>query len=89
MPLATKLKVTCTYTLIVALFLVQSVAALDSDHVTMPPPTEIPEELKSYYTSLTLKPMDFLFWLPDCLWDGEKSAWLLFHIDSSLTLPPL
>ena len=51
---------TCTHTLIVALFLVQSVAALDPDHVTMPPPAEIPEELKNYYASLTMEPSDIL-----------------------------
>ena len=38
----------------------QSVAALDPDHVTMPLPAEILEELWSYYASLTLGPSDIL-----------------------------
>ena len=38
----------------------QSVAALDPDHVTMPLPPEISEELWSYYASLTMGPSDIL-----------------------------
>ena len=38
----------------------QCVAALLPGGVTMPPPAEIPVELRSYYTSLTLEPSDIL-----------------------------
>ena len=43
-----------------ALFLMQRVAALVPGGVTMPPPAEIPVELRSYYASLTLEPSDIL-----------------------------
>ena len=38
----------------------QCVAALLPGGVTMPPPAEIPVELRSYYASLTLEPSDIL-----------------------------
>ena len=43
-----------------ALFLMQRVAALVPGGVTVPPPAEIPVELRSYYASLTLEPSDIL-----------------------------
>ena len=38
----------------------QHTAALVPGHVKMPPPAEVPEELWSYYTSLTMEPSDVL-----------------------------
>ena len=38
----------------------QHTTALNPGSVKMPPPAEIPEELKEYYASLTMEPSDVL-----------------------------
>ena len=49
-----------SYALIVALLHMQHTTALNPGSVKMPPPAEIPEELKKYYASLTMEPSDVL-----------------------------
>ena len=46
--------------LLFALFLMQCVALLHPGAVAMPPPIQVPVELSSYYTNLTLEPTDVL-----------------------------
>ena len=42
------------------LLYVQRVAVLHPRGVVMPPPIQVPKELRSYYASLTLEPSDIL-----------------------------
>jgi len=49
-----------SYALIVAVLHMQHTTALNPGSVKMPPPAEIPEELKKYYASLTMEPSDVL-----------------------------
>ena len=49
-----------SYALVVALLHMQHTTALNPGSVKMPPPAEIPEELKEYYASLTMEPSDVL-----------------------------
>ena len=49
-----------TYALVVAMLHMQHTTALNPGSVKMPPPAEIPEELKEYYASLTMEPSDVL-----------------------------
>ena len=49
-----------SYPLVVAMLHMQHTTALNPGSVKMPPPAEIPEELKEYYASLTMEPSDVL-----------------------------
>ena len=53
-------KLNASYPLVVALLHMQHTTALNPGSVKMPPPAEIPEELKEYYASLTMEPSDVL-----------------------------
>ena len=53
-------KLNASYALVVTLLHMQHTTALNPGSVKMPPPAEIPEELKEYYASLTMEPSDVL-----------------------------